>query len=222
MDQEANKSELLLKTFYRLVAAILGQTTDAETELRRIMSDGITGFGTGKHEIFNSYEEYIEKIYRVFGKQLPPEAKLHFLDVRYKMLDTMGIVHGTYEINYTLDGVENNYSGRRSTVFEWDNDCWRAIHLHVSEPSAHLVEGESFPVKALKAQNEELKKLVDLKTEELSNSLQNLQATQQQLIQSAKMASLGELTAGIAHEIQNQLNFVNNFSDVNNELIKEL
>ncbi len=53
-------------------------------------------------------------------------------------------------------------------------------------------------------------------------TLQSLRATQQQLIQSEKMASLGELTAGIAHEIQNPLNFVNNFSEVNTELIAEL
>ena len=56
----------------------------------------------------------------------------------------------------------------------------------------------------------------------LQTSYNELKATQKQLIQSEKMASLGELTAGIAHEIQNPLNFVNNFSEVSNELIEEL
>jgi signal transduction histidine kinase/tetratricopeptide (TPR) repeat protein len=58
--------------------------------------------------------------------------------------------------------------------------------------------------------------------EALQITLNELKLTQQQLVQSEKMASLGELTAGIAHEIQNPLNFVNNFSDVNKELIEEL
>ena len=71
---------------------------------------------------------------------------------------------------------------------------------------------------AVTAQKQELQTQRD----QLDTSLTELRATQAQLIQKEKMASLGELTAGIAHEIQNPLNFVNNFSEVSSELLAEL
>src|SRR5690606_31959201 len=106
------------------------------------------------------------------------------------------------------------------TIFEYKEEAWKVIHWHASTPVA--TEGDTWHKDEWKRKNDELQKLVNEKTAALKNSLEELKATQAQLIHSEKMASLGELTAGIAHEIQNPLNFVNNFSEVNKELADEL
>ncbi|HRX92606.1 MAG TPA: ATP-binding protein, partial [Chitinophagaceae bacterium] len=90
----------------------------------------------------------------------------------------------------------------------FDQTYTRFLDLKRAEAQALQAENDLVEIKAARKKAEE--------------ALKELQVTQKQLIQSEKMASLGELTAGIAHEIQNPLNFVNNFSDVSNELIQEM
>jgi two-component system, NtrC family, sensor kinase len=75
---------------------------------------------------------------------------------------------------------------------------------------------------AIAIENVRLFESVETRTRELAKSLEDLRTTQDRLVQTQKLASLGQLTAGIAHEIKNPLNFVNNFSGVSAELVDEL
>ncbi|AMR32747.1 hypothetical protein A0256_15610 [Mucilaginibacter sp. PAMC 26640] len=107
-----------------------------------------------------------------------------------------------------------------------------AIYIYINYRQRHLkLENELLEEKVEERTNElqdankelqEQQEEIKAQRDQLANTLGELQSTQQQLIQSEKLASLGELTAGIAHEIQNPLNFVNNFSEVSIELAVEM
>jgi signal transduction histidine kinase len=92
------------------------------------------------------------------------------------------------------------------------------IYGYVQYRSRNLKKQNILLEKKVMQRTDELNK----RTDELNNSLVELKATQDQLIQSEKMASLGELTSGIAHEIKNPLNFIKNFSEINMDLITEI
>ncbi|MEO7444512.1 MAG: histidine kinase dimerization/phospho-acceptor domain-containing protein, partial [Ferruginibacter sp.] len=99
---------------------------------------------------------------------------------------------------------------------------FKEIIHDVRQNAAQVVQLSAEKEQQALNQKSVLEEEVKMQTAEIRNALDNLKSTQTQLIQSEKMASLGELTAGIAHEIQNPLNFVNNFSEVSKELLDEM
>ena len=104
----------------------------------------------------------------------------------------------------------------------WSNWQLKKRNKAINKLSIENLQKEQEKQQILATQNDTLELQVHERTNDLEKSLKELKETQTQLIQREKMASLGELTAGIAHEIQNPLNFVNNFSELSVDLAKEL
>ena len=218
---DENKEKDLLNTYNLWVKSFMEDTPIEQ--LDDLASTDIMGYGTTTEE-------------RVFGVDqvkelclLGQEQKKHLEDYNYRLdiikkqysnNEECAVIVAEIDLSYTFNAVKTKLPLRTSTVLFHEFGKWKAVHWHGSVGVES--EGDTWHKDEWKRENERLQKKVNEQTTELRQSLEHLKATQTQLIQSEKMASLGELTAGIAHEIQNPLNFVNNFSEVSSELIDEI
>jgi len=190
---------------------------------KEFISENVMGYGTNMDETMFSFGDVREQTERQ-GKQLEGMEIIIKQKPVFRLIsqdeNTATVVEEVVG-KMIIEGENRNLFIRLTSVYEFRDEKWIVVHWHASHPIA-AIAGDAWNLEKWKLKNEELENKVKERTTELKKSLDELKVTQTQLIHSEKMASLGELTAGIAHEIQNPLNFVNNFSDVNTELIAEM
>lgn len=127
------------------------------------------------------------------------------------------------ELHFQPSGEENlqNLVLRITCVLYKLEEGWRVTSLQISGSKTSDTRS-SLPQKESEERNSEKKKLFEEQAEALLRSSEKLKAIQAQLLRQEKLASLGQLTAGIAHEIKNPLNFINNFSELSSEFLDEI
>jgi signal transduction histidine kinase len=184
----------------------------------------IMGYGTALDEKINSVGELRSLIIRQREQSDGIAMDIQIVPVlRRPMASGNAAVYvDEVTINMEVGGDKHKLFIRYTSVWEYEDKQWKAVHFHGSTAEETESETDTWHIKIWQKKSEELQELVNIRTGELSNSLEELKSMQHKLILQEKLAGLGQLAAGIAHEIKNPMNFVNNFSELSLEYIKEI
>jgi len=176
---------------------------------------------TGIIDYYSKGKGHIRYKLETDGKEPGWQYAPAYYTIRYE-----GLPPGKYKLILQSSNAANEFNGPEKTLLiNISPPFWQTWWFRIL--AALVVAGAIYGYvryrsNDLNKRNVLLEKKVTERTNELNNSLSTLKNTQDQLVHSEKMASLGELTSGIAHEIKNPLNFINNFSELNLDLISEM
>src|SRR6056297_447448 len=218
-----NKKELIFANQDMLLEAMLSKN---EQLLRELIHPDASVFGSA----INEFEKGVEQVIHYYTHSialLPDDRRVEVKWRNFSDLDKQACVEQEFVIRFTLENEEITLLTLRQSAL-WifvkgenqQKDRWLLIHDHTSMPD-YLGAFETISSDEMLENNLNLELETDQLKRQLSKSVNELKAVQSQLIQKERLASIGQLTAGIAHEIKNPLNFVNNFSEVIFELINE-
>ena len=219
------KSETPIDSDLEKAYDIFVKVSFMEMDLKHLdeaVASDIHGFGTTIDERIHNIDEYRELVKKQIKESENAEFQYERQNLKKQILagGEAALMVEEAEIKLNFDEGVVQFPLRFSTLLEKIDGKWKVVHAHGSTPV--MSENDTWHINDWKTKNQQLETKVAQKTAELAASLEELKAAQTQLVVQEKLAALGQLAAGIAHEIKNPMNFVNNFSELSLEYVDEM